>query len=105
MDKYNVHPSALWSSTAGNHVAAYLAPNVDARIAELEKENERLVGVAFDAVRKRNELERVLRAECIHDVGQRDPQWYCMSCGNHGGASAESIKHESDCAVARVLGL
>lgn len=37
MDLYYVHPSALWKTTDGNHIGAYLASEVDARIAELEQ--------------------------------------------------------------------
>lgn len=29
VDKYYVHPSALWKTTDGNHVAAYLASDVE----------------------------------------------------------------------------
>lgn len=37
MELYYVHPSALWKTSDGSHMGAYLANEVDARIEQLER--------------------------------------------------------------------
>lgn len=37
MELYYVHPTALWKTSDGTHMGAYLAQEVNAHIAELEK--------------------------------------------------------------------
>lgn len=79
MNKYHLDDTAMEHRPQGPY---YIAAEVDKRIAELEK---------------------VLRAECIFDVGQAVEQWYCSGCGVHAD-KPELIKHE-DCRVAKALGL
>lgn len=70
--------------TLGNDVhgvQVYLADQVDARLAE---------------------AERILRAELLTDVGQREEQWCCLCCMCYG-PKVESIAHAADCDLNRFL--
>lgn len=69
-------------SSSGLRVDVYLASEVDARIAELEK---------------------ALRTVSIVDLGFGMPKWFCAGCASYGDAP-ESIQHKGDCIAARTLG-
>lgn len=66
-----------------NHRDVYLASEVDARIAALEK---------------------ALRTVSIIDLGFGVPKYFCAGCASYGDGP-ESIQHKDDCIVARTLSL
>lgn len=83
MKKYTLWDQGDTALTEHKDGEYYLASDVDARIAALEK---------------------ALRTVSIIDLGFGVPKYFCAGCASYGDGP-ESIQHKDDCIVARTLSL